>query len=413
MSESRPRRDIHERIPGLAEQHVLEQTIEGEDPDLKFAGHGGDHVVFKIKQKEGREGKYRSIVAKASMRYIRRGFELWIREQKRIAPGESSQDAVQTSASFVEEKKERNKKAMEDELESEKRFFAHVNKFFPKESILNSRAKIQNVDIGPKIATEILQELGYEDSVSGDVIDVETVVRYQKLLPEELELGKEGVSSFGMIYLERMNISFEDYVRLNNQTLLDTEDVDTKLFFKCLHGTTAELLIEAREDEELKNVLQDLVGKIIDFTNSSGQMLDIAGQGNMRVYKDKNGKWGYLMMDVYAGGDWSLTVEAAQELVNVHSSLPPETVSDLANGLNYARTINGMASVLGVKKRIKLLDAQKTYESTVRVFSRATLQIIQGAFNWPDRKAFPESESKDFEPVSLEPTVKLPPKKKA
>jgi len=223
---------------------------------------------------------------------------------------------------------------MEGEIAREKDFFDQVKKFFPKKTLLNSRAKIQTLNVGPKIAAEILEDLGHEDASSGQTHEVEAIVRYQELLLEEVELGKEGVSSFGMRYIERMNIPFAEYERLNQQTLLDVETIDTKLFFKSLHGQTAELLMEAREDKELEKVLKDLVERIIDFTNTSGEMLDIAGQGNIRVYKDPEGKWGYLLMDVYAGVDWKNAVEAAQELTHLHSALPREVITDLVNGIN-------------------------------------------------------------------------------
>ncbi len=413
MSESGPRRDLHTRIPELAKEYALEQAGDEEEPDFEFVGHGGDQVVFKIKQQGNRKGKFRSIVAKASMFHIRQGLESWVREQVKIAPSEASQDAVQTRSVMAEEQKGKDRIMMERELEREKSFYHQVRKFFPQKAILDGKARIQTVPIGPKVAAEILEDLGHEGTSSGQTHDIETIVRYQDILPEHAELGKDGASSFGMRYVERMNIPFAEYVRFNQQTLLATDAIDTKLFFRSLHGQTRELLMEARTDDDLKKVLQDLVERIVDFTNTSGEMLDIAGQGNIRVYKDLEGQWKYLLVDVYAGIDWSNAVEAAQGLPYLHSSLPRGIISDLTNGVNYTRTVNGMAGILGVKKKIHLFDERSTYESTIRMFSTAAIRVIQKTFSWPDKKEFPDPKPGVVDSTSLEVTEKRPTKDKA
>ncbi len=403
---SEPRRGIHRRIPELAEIHLREQQEDQEDGQLEFAGHGGDHVVFKIKQREGREGQYRSLVAKASMQYIRRGVELWAASQRKIDPGEQIAGELETREAFVERKKEEGLEYMKEDLAQERAFYADVKKHFAREQMLYSRGAVRTVPVSPTVVREILAELRYEIAPPTENLQVETIVRYQQILPEEVELGREGVASMGMRYLERLNIPYDDYVRLNNQTLMGKEGLDKDLFYKSVHGQTRELLKEAEQDSELKEVLRDFVGRTIDFTNSTGQMLDLAGPGNVRVYKTKEGKWDYLLVDVFAGGEWSLAAEAARDLVHLKVSLPREVVTDMTNGLNYARAVNGMAKALGVEKRIDLFDGKDMFESTVRLFSQAALTRVRSVFHWPDRKEFPETDEPAAQEKVYDPTLK-------
>ncbi|NQV89186.1 MAG: hypothetical protein HQ488_02600 [Parcubacteria group bacterium] len=69
-----------------------------------------------------------------------------------------------------------------------------------------------------------------------------------------------------------------------------------------------------------------------------------------------------------------------------------------------------MASILGVKKKIKVFDEQVTYESTIRMFSATAIRVLQKTFSWPDRKEFPDPGPGTVNAESLEATVKLPPK---
>jgi len=403
---SEPGRGLHRRIPELAEFYLREQHEAKQDGQLEYAGHGGEHVVFKIKQREDREGAYRSVVAKASMQYIRRGIDLWATSQRRIDPSEQVAGEMETREAFVQRRREEGLTYMEEDLVQERKFFAAAKKYFSKEHFLYARGAIRTVPVSPSVVKELLADLNYDIKPPSEALQIDTIVRYQQMLPEEVELGREGVSSLGMRYLERLNISFDDYVRINAQTLMGKEGLDTDVFFKSLHGQTVELLKQAEEDEELKEVLRELIENMIEFTNSSEQMLDMAGPGNIRVYKNEEGKWDYLLMDIYAGGQWSLAAETTQGLAHLKGTLPRGLVTDLTNGMNYARALNGMAKVLGVEKRIELFKEQDMYESTVRMFSCVALSSVRSAFHWPDRKEFPEPDRTPVPPKEYEPTQK-------
>ena len=399
MSESGPK--LHERIPEFAGTHLKELQDLGRQEDLEYTGFGGEHVVFKVKQKEGRDGEYRGIVAKAQMHFIRSAVERWALEQWKIAPGEYSDDAnlrvaVEDINTVAEERI-----VMEEQIQREKEFFEKLKKFFPKEKVLQARAKIMNVPVASSVVRSIMDE-NFPGLVNPEgPIDVVTIVRYQRIIPNEAEMDKEDTVSFGTRYAERFNIPFDQYDQFNRAALFGEGGVDRTLLGKFLHGKLADTLLLAKKDAELHATLSDLVSRLIDFTNKTGQMVDFAGGGNIRVFKNEKGKWDYLLADVYAGGEWSDVVKVSKQLVDRTYNYDRAESGHLLHAVNYARAVNSIAEVLDVDTRVSLFNSEDLQGSTM-AFSEDILRNLRSRLGWPDRIAFEEREYMLTAPMNRE-----------
>jgi hypothetical protein len=261
---------------------------------------------------------------------------------------------------------------------------------FSAEHLLKTRALIRTVPVTPEVMKEILHKQDLGDLAPTQTLRIPTIVRYQELIPEAARmLKKEGghnldMHSFGMRYVERFDIPLNEYQRLNRMTFGEDEPFDAPVLYRFLHVGTVRLLEESYDDQALADVLRDAVRSMITFTQSHGEMLDIAGSGNVRVFKDAEGKWTYLIIDPFADNEWTGARDVAQRLF-ASGNVNHDEAYSLLNALNYARALNGMARILGVKERLSFIPQ---VENEMDHLSETLLHRIRSAHHWPDRRIF-------------------------
>lgn len=398
MSEERP---LIERIPEVARTYTEERSKQPGLGELEFAGSGGEHIVFRVKQKEGKEGVYRDLLIKAQMHFLRRGIIREALAQRDHLNPDPADRVIQEENRTEDARLDREH--MEDGLARERVFFRKLGRFFPKETILRSRGVIRDVPVTPEISQLVLQELELEDYAPKELILIPTIIRYQKSIPEmaknKQEDGENPDShSLGFRYVERFNIAPADYARLNQMTQSAEGEMDFNLFSRFLHVGTVRLIEKAKTDPELARVFKELIQKIIAFTDKTHEMLDLAGGGNVRIYKDETGEWKYVFLDPYAGNEWTGARKAVERVRDYRMWIDRREVSDLLNAVNFERTVNGIAKILGITDRIELSSEPEFMGDET---SRNLLRLLRSKNNWPDKYEF------DDPSPTGEPTIRL------
>ncbi|MBI5793722.1 hypothetical protein HZA87_01355 [Candidatus Uhrbacteria bacterium] len=386
---------LSRQIPELAGKYAKERKDDPLLPaDLQYAGHGGESVVFRVGPKEGREGTHRRLVLKADMHYLKRGLlrDAYTRWETR--PRTTSNDErIQEGAKAMHEQED-DSIGMEDVLDREADFMKALLRSFPSDQILPTRTVISEVPVTPEVACEILGREDLKDLASSSTVRVPTIVRYQEMIPERARmLKKEGgenhdMHSFGFRYVERFDIPLNEYQRLNRMTFGEREPFDARLFYGFLHVGTVRLLEDSYKDQDLANRLRDMVQHMITFTKTSDKMLDLAGGGNVRVYKNNEGKWTYLIVDPFADIEWTGVRDVAQRLLG---STRVDTLagSDFLNAINYARALNGMARILGLEDRLTFLSGVDVHLDKQ---SEKHLFFLRSRHHWPDKKVFGKAQ---------------------
>ncbi|MFA4845471.1 MAG: hypothetical protein WC654_02850 [Patescibacteria group bacterium] len=384
-------RQPSDRVPELAAKYAEERKS---DPllsdDLEYAGHGGESVVFRVKQKKGREGTHRRLVLKANIYFLKRGLMREAFTRWQTHPFAVSNDTRVRDGVAAMHEQEDDRETMKESIEREASFMSALRRSFPPENLLMTRAVIREVPVTQEIAKEILEHSDLGSLSHHSTVRVPTVVHYQQAIPERARIGKkeEGknpdMHSFGFRYVERFDIPLEEYKRLNRMTFGDQEPFDSRLLYHFFHVGTVRLLEESYKDQTLADVLRELVHRMIQFTKTTDEMLDMAGSGNVRVFKDDGGKWTYLIVDPFAENEWTGARDATERLLE-SSKIDPLAVNHLLNVVNYARALNGMARILGIKDRLNLLSGGETHMDQL---SQTQLFLLRSRHHWPDKKIF-------------------------
>ena len=378
-------------VTGLAEKYVEERKNDPLLPnDLEYAGHGGESVVFRVKQKEGREGNYRRLVLKADMHFLKRGLMRDAYTRWETNPFATSDDARVREGAKAMAEQEDDRVRMDAAIEREEAFIKALSRSFPPERLLRTKTVIRTVPVTPDVAKDILERSNLTDIAPASTVSVPTIVRYQEMIPERARmLKKEGgenldMHSFGLRYAERFDIPLTEYQRLNRMVFSDKEPFDAGLLYRFLHVGTVRLLEDSYADQELADVLRELVHRMIQFTKTTNEMFDMAGGGNVRVYKNEEGKWMYLIVDPFADTEWTGARETAARIQNPHK-IDHRAANDLLNAINYARALNGMAKILGIEDRLNFIPDDWT---NIDRQSESYLFLLRSRHNWPDQKIF-------------------------
>ena len=386
----------HGELPDLVETNIEDAK---EHPMLKtypveYIGHGGQNIVFRFLAEKNSPDAGEGVVVKAQVDHILDG----------MLTGISSSDSVQKfneSMSGSEDKTvnakgvkgvekqtsdidkgnliDTNKKTedkLEDELIQEREYFKKITDVFREGTVSVPASMVAKVPVGPNIAKALFTS---EQAVQfgEEIKEVDTILRFQKILPDKAR--NEGLS-FGFKYAENNYYTPDEYENINRMLLEEGVPLDKELVKRFLHKGTVELLEQAESDEELRNLITEFVEKAIEFTGKHNEMLDLAGRDNVVFFKDDNNNWMYLMVDVHHSAlKWD---DAQNTIANIDfkDDLSPIDTSQVFNGINYARMLNGMAKWLDIDGRVDVMSLREEASRDVSDVSDIVLLNIRRTF---------------------------------
>ena len=336
MSERRP---SSERIPELAKKSL--DSLQGHETlkksKFEYVGSGGEHVVYRIlKKRESAKAEGRNMVVKVSRRGMVEALtRLAVERFREGAPTKAPEDVQARMRNAKDEDWEDPETKLEGALNEERMFLRAVRKHFPKDSRLAARAMIGDIPLSPEVGEELLADVGIGDLAPTKTTEVKAIVRYQEEISPEM-MG-EGSESFGTGYIEMTGVNLADYKVINGMILDEGSKFHPEMFRGALHGATVSLLEQSEKDEGLKTTMKDFVRRCIEFTNESGEMLDLIGGHNVQFYKDAEDKWKYVLIDVYASSPWRKARETISKLGG-NDKLERRETNEMMNALSSIAT---------------------------------------------------------------------------
>lgn len=168
-------------------------------------------------------------------------------------------------------------------------------------------------------------------------------------------LGQAGTESITSGYAEMHEGVDDKYYTEATQKLLNGEAIPEHVF-RLIQGARMTGLLDAMKlDPDIKDTVKKIAEGAIQFTQKMPHVcIDLAGAKNIVVGK-KQGKATFEIIDPFAG---KLTLDQVQDAWRRFTTRQIVRGSDrnyLLNGVNYLRTINGLAALSGSAERLPLL----------------------------------------------------------
>lgn len=311
----------------------------------KFLGQGGEHLVYEMSHKDGRPT---SLVAKAN-KYILVEFIQYCRRNNLPFSGFNPT----------------GNKHINNYLNKESSRFHTLQDHFGTEHVLSQRKYFMKVPLTLEIAQEIVSRTQLPVNPEDLPPAFWTVVTFQR---RSDVIGTERARSLATGYAEKQmsNTSHEvvdRYNALNNSLLFGLGEVNIPDFrsIQCNQAIN-DLLDLAKNDAELKSILTEIITSAIRYSNETREILDLAGEGNLIIFRNEKGEWEFQLPDalypgsVSGGNDLILTSRYIVEMFLRGEEVDEGFANVLLNTFNYIRTINGIAKLLGINDRISIFD---------------------------------------------------------
>lgn len=325
------KRNVYDALPS---EHELVAHYQP-----RFVARGGDRLVYEAPE-------HPDVVIKASTYKIK---DILIDNDVRGLPLDGISDEMRIS--------------LEKEIAEKNTQIQEYRKYFGAKHTLAERRYLMQVPV----STEMLQEIFKNDwegrAVPLGVASIRNAwseVVVQKRARQIEDPNHAGLYFGGFLEERRRDLSPSEYEHFNGVFEKgDTiQPVDLEEFFRLQDNPDThalrDLVQRAEQDKKLKEVTIDFLQTTIRFANETGNILALAGTDNVILYQE-NGKWDYLLIDsVPLSNDPILTAaRTARERVENHKSLNQKEEGYIMRARNFVRTINGLATALGVGERIR------------------------------------------------------------
>jgi len=295
-----------------------QELIEHYKPE--FLGEGGNNIVFAIP-------KHPRVVVKMD-KGLRAKIQSYLQEKQLSEPDEGLRHHAQT---YIQEYASRVKE---------------LATFFPPLSILRERIFLAKIPLpGNRTETgkrEVEPRLGWG------------IVRVQEKIPD----GADQVVSLHSPYPERRKPEQRNSERYSRVTEALSRGADpAKEDIAWIQPNLQYYLNRAGVDHVFRSALTDFVERAVQYTEKTGQILDLVGMDNLVLLHaaDKNA-WRFVLVDVLPSRPFTIReAEEAFDRFRQTGEWNPELYSKVLNALHWARCINGLASGLGLKMRIQAL----------------------------------------------------------
>lgn len=331
--EARPDEEIFD-VSGLTDDEIIRKYRP------RFLGRGGEHVVYEIPE-------HPDVVAKIDVDLLRKALEYRAQNREAGVP-----------ADFITES---DRAKLDEQLRAKRACYEKMREIFGREHVLPERIFFMKVPITDAIRDAIFHG-PTPDAVKTDAAsEVWAVVKIQRRAPE-----LNNPERFGIVggYLEQRDPHPEVYRRVTAATIEHEEGAHftTDEFRELMGSPIEELLEKAETDAAIRTALIDFVRRAIQYTNETGELLDLAGFDNVPFWREPDGTWNYRLVDaLYPGYGNSAKLELAPgALIRAAAGeqLDNDTRVGLLNAVNYVRLVNGLAAYLGEGERIDLVPPE-------------------------------------------------------
>lgn len=306
----------------------------------KFLARGGDHLVYTVED-------HPDMVVKASTFKIK---DILHENAKNNQPLDSLSEDQKTK--------------FEKEIFDKNLQITQLREFFGREHTLSEKRYLMKIPVSNEVLREIFKDDWKKRQPpinSQTLIEAWASVAVQKKSEEILDPDHNGLSCGG--FLEDREYKSSDYKELNNKFCVNPthDQEDRNVFFNLqdnpeIHAIS-DLLTLAVNDQGLRELMQELNKKMINYAENTGNILALAGKDNIIFYR-KNDLWNYLLVDALTIHDEPV-LHFAREAI--HKYLNNEQLTDhekilIIKALNFTRIVNGLALCLDIEERLNIIS---------------------------------------------------------
>ncbi len=349
-------------------------SVEGVDHDInglygpKFFDKGGEHAVYEV---EGHQKVLAKVNIDTIRAFVARG------HKEGLSINEMSSKMKYASDIYIEEDKKRQKILVE---------------VFGSEHVPKIRKFVMKVPVTEDTINELFKDqtsLYFGSDKSKYPKELNALVSIQEKVKRSQDADVEYVLSG---YAEKTDVFEDDYVKQTQDLVFKPNDegveggedktpvdFDKESFLRAQHVPYLRHLFKNLDKRPmLFDAVLEFLHKTIRYVEMSGEVLDIVGRGNVAFIPGRK-ECDYQLIDaLYPSGGLTI-LEIKKSLLNFREkgdSISEQDINNIYNGLNFVRTINGLAAYMKLDVRLSQFDGMD-------VDCRDLLKMLQARYKTP------------------------------
>ena len=293
-----------------------------------FLAKGGEHIIYELPE-------HPHVVVKVRVDTLKKVME-WNIEHD--APVTSLSPEIASRAHQY--------------LEREQKRYRQLQKYFGSDHVPGQEEFLMKVPVTESLLRELYE--GNPPALTGEAWSVVMIQKRVEALRDAERLALVAG------YAEHGDVPEDVYDRVTKDLVFHEETehlVESNEFHQVQsHEDLQRLVTRADTDSDLRDVLKEVVARMIAYTEETGEILDLAGDDNLIIHR-KDDAWTFTLVDALYPGEDKMMEKARDALRTVSDGgeMDEEYRNILLNALNYVRTVNGLAKQAGVEERIHLL----------------------------------------------------------
>lgn len=237
-----------------------------------------------------------------------------------------------------------------------------LQSYFPSESVPLELVSVKDIPLNAEVVLSVMKDRN---------LDIPKNLKVPDFLPllctiqRRIDLPKENRVNIYSSYAELNRTILPEYYAQGHDLLVGVEDIpfsgrdEMEKIIAYIYPSLRFLMEKIKADQELKESLLDYVGRVIQYSLDTEEIVDMAGGGNVLFIKNQEQRWQSFLMDALSPAELNFTLLKQGVLLIKHGQ-PMDThmKANVLNVINYVRFVNALAMLAESSVRLNVPGLQ-------------------------------------------------------
>jgi len=222
-----------------------------------------------------------------------------------------------------------------------------LQSYFPSGSVPLELVSVKDIPLNTEVVLSVMKDRN---------LDIPKNLKVPASLPllctiqRRIDLPKDNRVNIYSSYAELNRTILPEYYVQGHDLLVDTEENpvsdrdEMEKIIAYIYPSLRFLIEKIKADQELKEILFDYVGRVIQYSLDTEEIVDMAGGGNVLFIKNQEQRWQPFLMDALSPAELNFKLLKQGALLIKHQqSVDTHTKANILNVINYLRFVNALA----------------------------------------------------------------------
>lgn len=222
-----------------------------------------------------------------------------------------------------------------------------LQNYFPSGSVPLELVAIKDIPLNAEVVLSVMKDRN---------LDIPKNLKVPDSLPllctiqRRIDLPKENRINVYSSYAELNRTILEEYYIQGHDLLIGKEEAriadrgEVEKIIAYIYPSLRFVIEKIKTDQELKEAVFDYVGRVVQYSLDTEEIVDMAGGGNVLFIKNQEQRWQPFLMDALSPAELNFKLlEQGALLIKHDQAMDTHMKANVLNVINYVRFANALA----------------------------------------------------------------------